>query len=136
MKAERRHELKHNQLADWLGERMEMLRPHGTGIVLGLALLVAIVLATAFYFSGETHAAASAWSTYFDAFNDRDPQRVLQDLATKQSGSKAAWWAQASLGDMNLAEGTSLLYSDRKEAQKRLEAAEAAYKQVEQADDP
>jgi hypothetical protein len=88
------------------------------------------------YFSGETHASASAWSTYFDAFNDRDPQRILQDLATKQSGSKAAWWAQAALGDMNLAEGASLLYSDRKEAQKRLEAAEAAYKQVEQADDP
>ncbi|HEY2412671.1 MAG TPA: tetratricopeptide repeat protein [Pirellulaceae bacterium] len=136
MKAERRHELKHNELADWLGERMEMVKPHTTGILLGLALLAAIVLATAFYFSGETHAAATAWSSYFDAFNDRDPQRVLQDLATKQSGSKAAWWAQAALGDMNLSEGTSLLYSDRKEAQKRLEAAEAAYKQVERADDP
>jgi len=136
MKAERRHELKHNQLADWLEARIELLRPHTTGILLGLALLAAIVFATAFYFSGETHASASAWSTYFDAFNDRDPQRILQDLATKQSGSKAAWWAQAALGDMNLSEGASLLYSDRKEAQKRLEAAEAAYKQVEQADDP
>jgi tetratricopeptide (TPR) repeat protein len=136
MKAERRHELKHNQLADWLEARIEGIRPHATGILLGLALLAAIILASAFYFSGETHASASAWSAYFDAFNDRDPQRVLQDLATKQSGSKAAWWAQAALGDMNLSEGTSLLYSDRKEAQKRLEAAEAAYKQVEQADDP
>src|SRR5206468_935437 len=106
MKAERRHELKHNELADWLGERMEMVKPHATGILLGLALLAAIVLATTFYFSGETHASASAWSTYFDAFNDRDPQRILQDLATKQSGSKAAWWAQAALGDMNLSEGT------------------------------
>jgi hypothetical protein len=37
---------------------------------------------------------------------------------------------------MNLAEGASLLYSDRKEAQKRLESAEVAYKQVEAADDP
>src|SRR5262245_48438867 len=136
MKAERRHELKHNELADWLEARIEVLRPHATGILLGLALLAAIILASAFYFSGETHASASAWSTYFDAFNDRDPQRILQDLATKQSGSKAAWWAQAALGDINLAEGTSLLYSDRKEAQKRLEAAEAAYTPVLQADDP
>jgi hypothetical protein len=136
MKAERRHELKHNQLADWLEARIEVLRPHATGILLGLALLSAIVLAAAFYFGGETHASASAWSTYFDAFNDREPQRILQDLTTKQSGSKAAWWAQAALGDINLSEGTAALYTDRKEAQKRLEAAEAAYKQVEQADDP
>ena len=52
MKAERRHELKHNQLADWLEARIELLRPHTTGILLGLALLAAIVFATAFYFSG------------------------------------------------------------------------------------
>src|SRR5256885_16183492 len=37
---------------------------------------------------------------------------------------------------MNLGEGAALLYSDRNEAQKRLEAAEKAYKQVEMSNDP
>ena len=39
MKAERRHELKHNELADWLGERVETLKPHATGIAFGVILL-------------------------------------------------------------------------------------------------
>src|SRR5438874_2472505 len=136
MKAERRHELKHNELADWLGERMEMLKPHATGILLGGTLLVVLILGGIWYFGGENQAAAQAWSEYFSALNDRQPQTVLQRLATEQSGSKAAWWALEALGDMNLGEGAALLYSDRNEAQKRLEAAERAYKQVEASDDP
>ncbi len=136
MKAERRHELKHNELADWLGERMEAAKPHATGVLLGIGVLVAMVLASVWYFGGENVAASRAWSQYFDAFNDLEPQKRLQSLATDQAGSKAAWWAMSSVGDMNLAEGTALLYSDRKEAQKKLELAEQAYKQVEAADDP
>src|SRR6266481_3614289 len=102
MKAERRHELKHNQLA-------------------------VFVLGGFWYFSGESHAKARAWSQYFEAFNEREPQKVLQNLATEQSGSKAAWWALEAVGDMNLGEGAALLYSDRKEATKRLVAAKDAY---------
>jgi len=135
MKAERRQELKHNELADWLNERVETAKPHMTGVLLGIGVLVAIVLAMVWYFNGETAASSQAWSRYFEAFNDREPQKMLQSLAAEQSGSKAAWWALAAVGDLNLAEGASLLYSDRKEAQKRLEVAEQAYKQVEAADD-
>src|SRR5882724_6531552 len=136
MKAERRHELKHNELADWIGERVETMKPHATGVLLGIGLLVLIVLGSVWYFSGETASASRAWSQYFYAFNEREPQKVLQSLAAEQAGSKAAWWALAAVGDMNLAEGAALLYSDRKEAQKRLEVAEQAYKQVEASDDP
>jgi tetratricopeptide (TPR) repeat protein len=136
MKAERRHELKHNELADWLGERMEALRPHVTGVLIGVAALVVIVLGSVWYFSGENQAASQAWSNYFDAFNDREPQKMLQRVATEQSGSKAAWWALAAVGDMNLGEGAALLHSDRTEAQKRLEKAKEAYSQVEATDDP
>jgi tetratricopeptide (TPR) repeat protein len=136
MKAERRHELKHNELADWLGERLEMLKPHATGILLGAAVLLVLILGGIWYFGGESQASARAWSEYFGALNDREPQKVLKNLATEKSGSKAAWWALAALGDMNLGEGAAMLHSDRSEAQKRLEAAEQAYKQVEVSDDP
>jgi hypothetical protein len=136
MKAERRHELKHNELSDWLGERVETLKPHATGILLGIVLLVAIILGGFMYFGGENQSSAAAWSDYFGALNNRDPQKTLQDLAAGHAGSKAAWWALEAVGDMNLGEGAALLYSDRAEATKRLEAAEKAYKQVELSDDP
>jgi tetratricopeptide (TPR) repeat protein len=136
MKAERRHELKHNELADWLTERMETYKPHASGILLGALVLCVIVLASIYYFGNENQASAKAWTNYFAAFNDREPQKALQSLATEKSGSKAAWWALESIGDMNLSEGAALLYSDRGEAKKRLEQAERAYKQVETSDDP
>lgn len=136
MKAERRHELKHNELADWIGERFEAVKPHATGLLLGVGLLVVIVLGSLWYFGGESAASARAWSKYFYAFNEREPQKVLQNLTTEQSGSKAAWWALETVGDMNLGEGTALLFSNREEAKKRLEAAEQAYLKVESSGDP
>jgi len=136
MKAERRHELKHNELADWIGELAEGVKPHATGVLIGLAILAAVVLGSVWYFSGETAAASRAWSQYFYAFSERDPQKVLQNLASEQSGSKAAWWALEAVADMNVGEGAALLYSDRAEAKKRLEAAKEAYLKVESAGDP
>src|SRR5687767_13440928 len=108
MKAERRHELKHNELADWLGEGMELLKPHATGIVLGLVLLAVIVVGSFWYFGGENHASSLAWSRYFESFNDREPQKALETLASDQSGSKAAWWALMTVADMHLGQGTAL----------------------------
>jgi hypothetical protein len=136
MKAERRHELKHNELADWLGETASNVKPHANGVIAGLAVLAAIVLGSIWYFSGEAASSSRAWSEYFDAFNTREPQKVLQTLANEHSSGKASWWAQLAVADMNLGEGASLLYSDRENAKKHLDSAKDAYLKVEASTDP
>lgn len=136
MKAERRHELKHNELADWLAERLDTARPHLLGVALGIGILLLLVLGSAWYFGGEKAASATAWSQYFSAFDDREPQKSLSNVAAAHSGSKAAWWALLSLGDLNLGDGAALLYSDRAEAKRLLDKAAEAFKQVEAADEP
>jgi hypothetical protein len=136
MKAERRHELKHNELSDWLVDRADVARPHITGIVLGIAVLALLVVGGAWYFGGQRSAKASAWSQYFAAFNDREPQKSLSNVAAANAGTKAAWWALLSLGDLSLGEGSAQLYTDRAGAKTVLEKAAEAYKQVEVADDP
>ena len=46
MKSERRHELKHNELSDWLGEHLASYQPHATAILLGgVALFAALIVA-------------------------------------------------------------------------------------------
>ncbi len=47
MKAERRHELQHNELADWLAATAERLRPYSRAI-LGVTI-AAVVLLLAYY---------------------------------------------------------------------------------------
>jgi hypothetical protein len=131
MKSDRRHELQTNELADWLGQRLEAFKPHATSITIGAAILLVAVLGSIWYFGGEDKASAKSWSQYFAAFNDREPGKALEKLAADQPGSTAALWALQSVGDMNVAQGAAMLFSDREEAKKLLEKAELAYKQVE-----
>jgi tetratricopeptide (TPR) repeat protein len=136
MKAERRHELKHNELADWLGERMEAVQPHATAIALGAVLLFAAVIGGIRYFGAEDTVAAKGWSKYFSAINDREPTKILEGVASQHAGTHAALWAHQALGDMQLGQGAALLHSDRIEAQKLLKKAESEYKQIENTADP
>ncbi len=136
MKSERRHELKHNELSDWLGEHLASYQPHATAILLGSVALFAAIIGSIWYFGGEDSAGARRWSRYFSAVNQREPMKVLEKLASEKSGSKADLWAHQALGDMQLSQGAAMLHTDRVEAQKLLQQAEASYKQVEKASDP
>lgn len=133
MKSDRRHELQTNELADWLGERIEELRPHAGAITLGIVAILALFIGSLWYFSGSSRSSARVWSAFFSAFNTREPAKALEKLAADQIGTKPALWALQSTGDMSLSQGAALLFSDRAEAQKLLQKAETAYKQVEAA---
>jgi tetratricopeptide (TPR) repeat protein len=130
MKSNRRHELQTNELADWLGERVERLKPHVVTITLGAALVLGLLLGGIWYFGSEDQASAQTWGSYFGAFNQREPGKALEKLAADKPRAAAALWALQSLGDMNLAQGAALLFSNRAEAQTLLQKAEANYKQI------
>jgi hypothetical protein len=136
MKSDRRHELKHNELSDWLGERMQTIQPHATAIALGAVALFAAVIIAIRYFGMEDSASAQGWSKYFNAVNDREPTKVLEKLATQSAGSKPSLWAHQAMADMQLSQGAAMLHTDRSEAQKLLQKAEASYKHIENASDP
>jgi tetratricopeptide (TPR) repeat protein len=136
MKSDRRHELKHNELSDWIGEQMATLQPHATAVLLGAAILFAAVIGSIWYFGGEDRIAAAGWTRYFSAVNDREPAKVLEKLVSQKSSSKAEQWAHQAMGDMQLGQGAAMLHTDRSEAQKLLQKAEAEYKQIENAADP
>lgn len=130
MKSERRHELQKNILADWLGAQVEGVKPYATQIAIAVIVVVAVAAGSYWYMSGVGRQAADAWSQYFAAFNQRQPEEALAKVMTNQPGSEAALWAAQSVGDMNLAQGSMLMFSDRAEAEKRLEKATEALEQV------
>ena len=57
---------------------------------------------------------------------------ALEEVARLHQGATAALWAQQGAGDIKLAMGASLLYRDRKEAEKNLKDAEKEFLAVEQ----
>jgi tetratricopeptide (TPR) repeat protein len=131
MKTQRRHELQTNELADRIGRYLVVIRPYQNAILFGLVAVVVAGCAVFYLYNQRTAQAQLSWSDYFNAFADQKAES-LEDVARLHSGSTAALWARQSAGDVNLAQGASQLYSDRKQAEKSLKDAEKQYLAVEQ----
>ena len=130
MKAEKRHELEKNELADWIGEHIEAAKPYAPtiGIVLVGGTLAALL---AIYLMGTSGtAAARAWSSYFTAVNERDPEIPLEQFVKDLPDTPASLWAEQTLGDINLIQGSQALFSNREEAKKLLDKAETSLTKV------
>ncbi|NLF73567.1 MAG: hypothetical protein GX575_31400 [Candidatus Anammoximicrobium sp.] len=131
MKTQRRHELQTNQLADTIGMYLQKVRPYQKPILYGV-VAIAVLAGAVLYLSTQQQARAGAsWEDYFSAMIEQRPE-ALDEVARLHQGSTAALWAQQGAGDIKLAMGASLLYRDRKEAEKNLKDAEKAFLDVEQ----
>jgi tetratricopeptide (TPR) repeat protein len=126
-----RHEREHNELADWMAERLEVLRPYGTQIAVAAILVVVAIAAGVYYFNTERQVASKDWAEYFAAFDEREPEKSLESLYNSKPTSPAGLWAAQTLGDMNLGQGAGLLFIDREQATEKLEAAKGFYKKAE-----
>src|SRR5262249_7874744 len=95
--------------------------------------IVVLGLGSIWYFGSENQTAIAAWNSYFGAFNKREPDKALEEVAKENAGSAAALWAKQALADMDLPQGAALLFSDRAEATRRLDKAKRGYEEVEAA---
>src|SRR4051812_2252269 len=74
MKTARRHELQHNQLADWLGEKIEEVAPYSRAILAGVIAIAALVAVLVIMNRRSHSQEEAAWNDYFAAFaRTRDP---------------------------------------------------------------
>jgi hypothetical protein len=129
MKTERRHELQTNTLADWTGQHIEQMRPHGKK-VLGAAILGAAIIITAVVLvSDRQDAKQLAWNDFYLAFALRD-REALAKVSQNHPGTKVALWAQKSQADLDLSSGLTALYTNRDEAYRLLGEARQSYGDV------
>lgn len=138
MKAERKHELEHNELDDLLVKSMHVLRENG--VIIAIVAIGLIVGAGVYAYRMTTQsisADAGLWENYFLALSDsKDAERELESLIDEQDrrGQTAALpvlWARLSLGNIKLSQGTRKLFENRDDAVASLEEAEANFQAVE-----
>ncbi len=137
MKSERRHKLETNELADSLEHWVEAIQPYVRTIA---GLLIALVVLAFAYAFVSRHAAAKAqegWELYFQAFNvepftqsDQYTREKLDEVVDKYPGTPAAWWAKTVIADLNLNQGSDLLYHDRVVGREKLHSAVDGYETV------
>ncbi len=112
MKSERRHELEHNELADWLAATLAKIKPYQNAILGGVILFVAVVVAVFVWRDTARRQATAAWEDYFRAIQTQTPGE-LEDVIDRHSGTQVAHWAATAAGDLRLAEGCNLLFTDK-----------------------
>ena len=124
MKTERRHELARNELADWIGDKIEAVKPYSTALTATALALVVAVFAFVLWSRKSEARRAKGWQEYFTASQsvkegDEDLLKVIDDYPH----TPAALWARISIADRQLAKGIDQLFNDRALARQSLDDA-------------
>jgi hypothetical protein len=129
MKTERRHDLKTNELADWLGKSMVRVEENykvGLGIV---AVIILIVAVWAYLRNSTAQQMQESW-TAFQRASTQGNANELTDVATRYSDLPAGACARMMLADTQLRAGTDQLFADRADANDQLRRAFENYQLV------
>jgi len=130
MKAEHRHELQTNQLAKWLEDAIELLKPYARAIV-GVLVALAIVLAVYAYLGMVQRRTEVAASDQFITALESPGPRELQNTMDEYRGTQAATIAQLVLAERMLDDGSNVLFTNKQAGRERLFKAAEAFANVE-----
>lgn len=130
MKAERRHELQQNALAEWLISVGKLLKPY-QNIIFTAAVVAVLSAATyAWWSRSSTEQTTKAWDALNLALATGDLEklsRVMEDYP----GTKVAYLAAVVAADYRLMRGCNLLFVDKALAQQELNKAIELYSDLE-----
>jgi len=131
MKGERRHELEQNQLADWLAQKIEAVKPY-TNWILGTLLLLAV--GGTWYSISSRQATAlegEGWDQLYAALaaGEHSPGE-LEEIVAEYDGTPLAHWAATLAGDLRLDLGCKYLFFNKPTANQELRDAEGHYRTV------
>jgi tetratricopeptide (TPR) repeat protein len=134
MKAERRHELEHNDLDDLLTKAVRFLRENGALLgILAAVIVLGVLTYNLLVANRSASAPAGAWNDYFYALSEKDPERAMKKFVDEEDDatSPVVLQAKLTLADLQLARAAQQLFEDRKAAEETLAAAEKNYQDVE-----
>jgi hypothetical protein len=124
MKSERRHELEHNELADWLGQTIRTVKPYTNMILGGLALVVASVVAYGIWSRVSGTKTAAAWDELALALEE--PEK-LAAFIEKHPGTDPGYTAMLVQADIYLGNGCYSLFVNKPLANNDLQKATDLY---------
>ncbi len=136
MKAQKRHELETNYLADWLGQMLKKTEPYHNTITWALVAVV-VLLGIYVAWSRLAHRGeASAWDEFYSALA-ADNFVELERIAEDHPGTAVAHWGLIVSADARLANACMQVFASKDTASQDLDKAVKAYTTViEQSREP
>jgi predicted negative regulator of RcsB-dependent stress response len=135
MKSKRRHELQTNELADQLGQWIEVIRPHVTTILLAVVAAAAILFVWYYWASSREKLETQSWRAYLYASGDMqaDASKTVEELnsvAEDYTDTPAGLWAKQSAADIEAGQGVYYLFQQKQSAEDHLYNAIVGYRTV------
>ncbi len=136
MKAQKRHELETNYLADWLGQMFKKTEPYHNTITWALVAVVVLLGVYVAWSKFAHRSEASAWDDFYSALAG-DNFVELERIAEDHPGTPVAHWALIVSADARLANACMQVFANKDTAAQDLEKAVKAYTTViEQSREP
>ena len=129
MKSERRHELQHNYLADYLGKGVAKIEPHAKSIAVLLGVLLVASLVWGMYRSSAQGARSDATLELLQNSGAGDAE-ALGSIGQRYAGTAAGELAKLYQADTLLAGGINGLFEDREEAENQIKEAIKHYESI------
>jgi hypothetical protein len=132
MKAERRHELQTNDLADLLTHGFEKHRQHLPTALWGVVAVVAVIMALTLWNSRRGSSQLQAWEE-FDHIRYTDGKarpKHLKELIERYPNTEVAIWTQLDLADQLCSDGREKMPIERETANTYLKEAQQNYAAV------
>lgn len=126
MKSERRHELQHNELAEWLATSFETIKPYQNIILAAVAAILVAVLGYTLWSRDVASRTSQAWDQFNAVVQSRDPAKLAK-LTEEYPNTPVGTMAAVVAADGHLQEGCDRLFVNKALAQQELTKAIELY---------
>jgi hypothetical protein len=133
MKSERRHELQHNELADWLIKTGRRIKPYQNIMYVAVMAALVLIVACVWWLRASAAQTTKAWGDFNAAMSGRDMDSRTDGLTKVMDtypGTNVSYVAAVVLGDSRLAQGCTERFNNRAMAQNELNSAITTYEKV------
>lgn len=137
MKAERRHELQQNELADWLAQKFVAVRPYVMTIVASLVGVAVLWVGWSWYSRSTATAKTEVWNQYYKALEaaGRREQQPLLDFVKAHPDEPVGIAARQRLALIQMENAANLQLTNRAASLTAYQEAIDNFKQVRAATD-
>jgi tetratricopeptide (TPR) repeat protein len=122
MKSERRHELQHNELAEWLVNAFETIKPYQNIVLAAVAAILVAVLGYTLWSRDVASRTSQAWDQFNAVLQSRDPAKLMK-LTEEYPNTPVGTTAAVVAADDHLQEGCERLFVNKALAQQELTKA-------------
>lgn len=136
MDSEHRHELEENDLASWLAEKIDGIKPHLPAIGVAVVLMIAGLIGWSGYRASAKAAEADRWRDFAVALEGASPNAdLLRQAVDANPGTTVAEWAEITWADGKLFEAANGYFRDRNTADESVDSAIEVYERMTSAKD-